>query len=344
MTADMSTAGAQPGEAVNREGKPSRLSLRTGCLLALAGCILGFVLASQLLWRPTATPSYAYFRETRHSVRGPFYVFYLEHGGPKIFGLPITEAVTDDSGRQVQYFQRARMELQKDGQIRLGNLCEELNYGKPAPPPGSVAANGPYTRTFSSGHSSAYAFLNFYEQNDGETILGDPITEPEVVNGRISQTWQRARMEWWPERPQGQRVVLLDVGSIYASRRVPGEWLAPVADNPSSGTEPAPTPVATELYVMALRAVTTLKAGEVQTVQVMVQDQTGRAVRGATVSLAEVSRSGQWELPASVTDGTGTLTVSYVPAEGTSGEIVVVEVTVTYAGLTRLVQTSYVIE
>jgi hypothetical protein len=33
-----------------------------------------------------------------------------------------------------------------------------------------------------------------------------------------------------------------------------------------------------------------------------------------------------------------------VPAEGTSGETVVIEVTVTYAGLTRLVQTSYVIE
>ena len=344
MASDMSTAGEPRREDVERGGKRGRLSLRAGLLLAVAGCALGLFLGLQLLWRPDATPSYAYYPETRHSVRSPFYAFYLEHGGPRIFGFPITEAVTDDDGRRVQYFQRARMELHADGQVRLGNLCEELGYGKPAPPAGLLPPDGPYTRTFSSGHSSAYAFLSFYEQIGGDAILGNPITEPEVVNGRISQTWQRARMEWWPENPPGQRVVLLDVGSVYASSRVPREWLAPVADSADAGAEPAPTPVATELYVMAMRAVTTLRPGDVQTVQVMVQDQTGRAVKGAAVRMVEVSRSGQWQLPASVTDGTGTLTISYAPAESTPGEIVTVEVAVTYAGLTRLVQTSYLIE
>lgn len=342
MASDMSTAGVPRREDGGQGVKRGPLSLRAGLLLAVVGCALGLFLGVQLLWHPDTAPSYAYYRETRYSVRGPFYAFYREHGGPRIFGYPITEAVTDDDGRRVQYFQRARMELHADGRIYLGNLCDELGYGKPAPPAGLLPPDGPYTRTFSSGHSSAYAFLSFYEQNGGDTVFGNPITEPELVNGRISQTWQRARMEWWPENPTGQRVVLLDVGSVYASGRVPGEWLAPVAD--SADAAPAATPVTTELYVMAMRAVATLRPGAAQTVQVMVLDQTGRAIKGARVRMTEVSRSGQWELPASVTDGTGTLMLSYEPAESMPGEIVTIEVAVTYAGLTRLVQTSYLVE
>jgi len=54
-----------------------------------------------------------YFEETGHTVRGEFLRFYERYGGRAIFGYPLTRVLVED-GRQVQYFQRARMELYPD--------------------------------------------------------------------------------------------------------------------------------------------------------------------------------------------------------------------------------------
>lgn len=76
-----------------------------------------------------------YFPETGHSVGGGFRVFWEQHGGAEVFGLPISEewgAVTPD-GRQVVYqvFQRARFEWWPDKagtgeEITLGLLGLEV--------------------------------------------------------------------------------------------------------------------------------------------------------------------------------------------------------------------------
>ena len=55
----------------------------------------------------------------------------------------------------------------------------------------------------------------------GEAYFGEPISPMEVMpNGRLVQYFERARMEWWPEKPTGMRVVLTDVGNCITWREI----------------------------------------------------------------------------------------------------------------------------
>jgi hypothetical protein len=53
--------------------------------------------------------SQRYFPETGHTVSEPFLRYFDAHGGVRIFGSPLTEAVRQD-GRLVQYFQNMRLD------------------------------------------------------------------------------------------------------------------------------------------------------------------------------------------------------------------------------------------
>ncbi len=54
--------------------------------------------------------SIAYFAATGHNVGGVFLQYWQQQGGLDRFGYPITEPVQDQSGRTVQYFERARFD------------------------------------------------------------------------------------------------------------------------------------------------------------------------------------------------------------------------------------------
>src|SRR5688572_32280177 len=76
-----------------------------------------------------------YFPETGHNVRGDFLQFYSRANDPKlVFGYPITEQITSRDGKTVQYFHRARFELDRD---ILGNPHVQVtSIGKAAYEPG----------------------------------------------------------------------------------------------------------------------------------------------------------------------------------------------------------------
>src|SRR6478672_4469368 len=50
-----------------------------------------------------------YFSATGHTVAGRFLSYFDTYGGVQIFGLPISDKVTEN-GRAVQYFERQRFE------------------------------------------------------------------------------------------------------------------------------------------------------------------------------------------------------------------------------------------
>ena len=52
----------------------------------------------------------SYYLDTFHNVCGPFNQYWHANGGLKIFGFPLTESYFD-GGIQIQYFERARLEL-----------------------------------------------------------------------------------------------------------------------------------------------------------------------------------------------------------------------------------------
>ena len=67
-----------------------------------------------------------YYEATGHAICGPFLVYWQEHGGLDIFGMPLNQPYLEGSA-QVQYFQRARFEWTA-GDMRLGLLGRDLLY------------------------------------------------------------------------------------------------------------------------------------------------------------------------------------------------------------------------
>ena len=82
-----------------------------------------------------------YIPETGHSLALGFKTFWESNGGAALFGYPISEEITEN-GRTVQYFERARFELNPDAEaagpaVTLGLLGREALQRKgwlPAPP------------------------------------------------------------------------------------------------------------------------------------------------------------------------------------------------------------------
>jgi len=180
------------------------------------------------------------FPETGHSVGGDFLTFFDQYGGLDIFGYPVTDQI-EEGGRQVQYFQRARMELWPENpwpyRVQLGLLAVALGKEQPGlegqPTADANRLYFPETR-----HTVAYAFKDFWEQRGGLLIFGYPITEQLVEGGRIVQYFQRARFEWHPENPDPYRVQLGLLGDEYlaAQGRTATTSVASVAPSTSSGT------------------------------------------------------------------------------------------------------------
>jgi dipeptidyl aminopeptidase/acylaminoacyl peptidase len=100
-----------------------------------------------------------YFGETNTTVSGAFLSRFDELGGLDFFGYPLTDPVVE-AGQTVQWFQRARLQLDPDGVVRLSRLGDYwidtlkrvsapylLRRPAPAPLPAlSIAARAPQGR------------------------------------------------------------------------------------------------------------------------------------------------------------------------------------------------------
>ena len=77
---------------------------------------------------PAADPTSHLFTETGHLVSADFLAYWQAHGGVRIFGYPISNSYTDGN-LQIQWFERARMELHPENppetRVLLGLLAYE---------------------------------------------------------------------------------------------------------------------------------------------------------------------------------------------------------------------------
>lgn len=227
-----------------------------------------------------------YFPETGHLVAGEFLRTYESVPDPElVFGYPITEAFTDVVlERTVQYFERARFELFPENPPELRIKVSELGYltrkaGPTLPIPGNLQA----CRTFDEvEYPVCFAFLEFFESHGGVRVFGYPISSFELHDGRIAQYFQRARFEWHPEKPAGQRVVLTKLGRKYfeINREDPIRLMAITYTTGSN----LPQRILTLQVRAYARQTVTPKQGT-QIIDVLVQDQTLAPVAGADVYL-----------------------------------------------------------
>lgn len=278
-----------------------------------------------------------YFPETGHSVRGDFWQFYsIFPSAQVVFGYPLTEAFTDpETGRQIQYFSRARFEFHPEypeGQrVQLSNLGENLY----SPGNGTLNIYTPMgCRVFSNGKSVCYAFLNFFDQYGGETTFGLPVSGFEFANGRIVQYFQRARLEWYPEFGEGQRVVLADIGRIYFDT---------IQEDPNLLTPVRPDDLAQVLSILARAFVwkaITLPT-DTQTVYVVVQDQTLSPVKDAFAVVTIYWANGVPQSISLPTNQYGVVILPFEVRDQPYGSLVTVKVDVYYQELKSTSLTSF---
>lgn len=185
----------------------------------LAADYIGFVLVQR------------FFPETQHNVDGAMLTYFREHGETEQLGFPLTEQYWEPDSAQgwmVQLFQRARLVFDPASQqVTQAPLGTMMGKHQPAVVP------LPGMRYFpDTGHNLDGAFLQWWAENDGEHVLGMPLTEELFEGGHTVQWFEYGRIEWWPESDEGDKVQLALVGAEYlqsASQFVPAEALQPAA-------------------------------------------------------------------------------------------------------------------
>jgi hypothetical protein len=268
-----------------------------------------------------------------HIVQDEFLKFYHSASDPLlVFGYPITDEFTDpDTGLTTQYFQKARFELVSSpggSIVHLASLGEILHTD--AAVTASIPTNGSACRFFQqTGKNVCFAFLQFYDGNNGPVFFGNPISDVEIRDGRYVQYFERARLEWQPDKPSDQHVALTDLGAIdFYSRDIHPA-------NPDSNTIKIPDLITTKLTVHAFVDQALLPAYGEQTIYIIVQDQKLAPVQGANISV-KVYHPGR-ALPQLLTPFITTengisseqFSIDNIPAK----DVVRIEVTASYEGL-----------
>jgi len=278
-----------------------------------------------------------FFPETGHYVRGDFLLFY--RGVPDsqfVYGYPITEEITSKDGRTVQYFQRARFELQKDlpeaQRVQLTALGQVLYQRADQLRLDNVAG----CDIFPTGYSVCLAFLDFFKANGGVAQFGNPISPFEFHESLIVQYFEKARFEWRADRPEGQRVVLTDLGRRLFDQL--GE--DPARLKPVSPVDATINPILSIKTHAFVAKPLTGPTGQ-QTVYVIVQSQTLQAVSNATGKATVHWPDGRTEEYFFATNraGLGTVTLNF--ADQKQGELVPIDIIVVYQGLGSTTRASF---
>ncbi len=218
------------------------------------------------------------------TVSGDFLRFYHSVDDPdRLFGQPYTVVFDDPdkTGKQIQYFDRVRMELdpsKPEGQrVSLANLGELANKDAGPVQPVSFASN--MCRSI-NGIPVCYAFMNLYDQY-GAGLLGQPISGAEYDSrGVLVQYFTRARMEWRVEMPDGQKVVLSTLGQWDFDNHISN----PQLKNPTSAPSIVlPQQIQPKLFAFVARPL--MANGSKQTVYALLYNQYNRAIPDATVSV-----------------------------------------------------------
>jgi hypothetical protein len=299
-----------------------------------------------------------YFEETGHNVSGEFLRFYDQHGGRAIFGYPLTREFVEN-GLVVQYFQRVRMEKHPENpepyQVQLGLLGEELGW-RQAPIPESEIPPSTHSdkRYFpETGHTVAFAFLEYYQDNGGLDIFGYPITEWIIeLDGRIVQYFQRGKMEWYPENPPGQRVQLGMLGTRYVeefvdpiykereSSYIHSQAIPPTATPIPGSTDPLSD--VTGLRIMATLKYPIIGLKSTQTVYVYVLDQSSHGVSGVLVDMQVEYKDGRrdsFSLP--LTDTNGYTQIEFPIGDPAPGYVVIVNLAASHGNVRGETSTAF---
>jgi len=296
------------------------------------------IVASWFPVRAQAAEDLQYFPETGHNLKGEFLHFFESASDPLlVFGYPITDEFASGDGSKVQYFQRARLELHAD--LPDGQRVQMTALGEELYPSGGqqLDINNPSAcDSFSTGFRVCFAFLDFFNANGGTAQFGNPISPFEFHENLIVQYFERARFEWRADRPEGQRVVLTDLGRIYFDQLAEDPaYLKPI--QPLDATINAILAINARAFVS--KAIT--RASGQQTVYIFVKSQTNQAVSKANGKATVHFSDGRTEDYFFTTNASGLGSASFDFADQIQGELVPIDILVTYQGLSATTTVSF---
>ena len=231
---------------------------------------------------------------------------------------------------------RARFELQaglpEHQRVQLTPLGQALYR-----PAGQLNLEStPGCEPFPTGFSVCLAFLDFFKANGGTAQFGNPISPFEFHENLIVQYFERARFEWRADRPEGQRVVLTDLGRYYFDQL--GE--DPSLLRPVSPLDATINPILSlKAYAFVAKPLTR-PAGH-QTVYVIVRSQTLQPVSDATGKITVHWPEGRTEEYFFTTNRSGLGTATFSFTNQSQGKLVTIEVVAVYQGLGSRTRTSF---
>jgi hypothetical protein len=233
--------------------------------------VIALVLSALSLAPIHAATGVLYVTATGHYMRGVFRDFWDKNGGLPNFGYPLTEEYVDaQTGRIYQYYERARFERAQASSttVQLGLIGREV-LGNRTFATAQPIANSAQRRYFSeTRHIVQYGFKETWETRGGLPIFGLPLSEEieeQLADGQVHtiQFFERARFEYWPNLPPGQRVLLGALGRQLAPSALTPP-LAPGAPpaGPITVTPPAPPSLARPIIPDSKNARVTPQAGQ----------------------------------------------------------------------------------
>ncbi len=316
---------------------------------ALTAFVLAGLIISPVAFAQTAEPP-IYFHETGHTVREPLVSYFNRTGGVARYGYPITDVFADPaSGLQVQYFEKARLEWHPANpdpyKVQLGLLGDQLAKRQPPIPVAEIPSpSDPTCRYFGeTGHKTCHKFWEYWSANGGLDMFGYPISAVQIENKRIVQYFQRARFEWHPEKPDGQRVQLAPLGRIYFDFLVSRGQVDASLDQPQPPGSPNTHALPTRLRARGTVGDSSLPANATQIGFVAVVDQLGRPMRDASVTLIVHYPSGDQHFDLLPTNAQGTTAIKFPAGKFGPGTVISMEFVISYSGLATTTRTSYMI-
>jgi hypothetical protein len=184
------------------------------------------------------------FAETGYCISGPIRAYWERNGGLAVFGYPKgpqTIESVEGVALTVQWFERDRLEIQRDGRVtagRLGALRLE-QIGTPWQFGPRSAAGAGCLAFAETGYQICGAFAQYWQRNGGLERFGYPISGEyiDTVEGKQDrvQWFERRRFEWHPEIGNGTVLLGLLGNEVRAAAAAPAAAPAPA---------PAPAPTA----------------------------------------------------------------------------------------------------
>lgn len=158
------------------------------------------------------------FAETGQTIRGDFLRFFDRYGGVERLGYPLTKELVVE-GWRVQYFEKGRLEYHPENEptyrVTIGWLGDLLQRRRPPISTETIPrADNPNDRYFpQTGHTVSGDFLRYFDTHGGTVQFGLPISEPFLLEGRLTQDFQSIRLFWNPELDPS--VTLEAIGRVH---------------------------------------------------------------------------------------------------------------------------------